>query len=233
MKRPLLVSVLGGSLILSLACGGIEAPPAAPAPSSTPTATATPAPSTGGTATAARQRYTPRLEAHCAHIERCGCEPKATCLDGMAMYDGAIPDGILDCMDGLSCDGMCDQSVLESCVMPYAEQLQANMRTKTTGGYCGQLAACGCPKAGCEAAFADVQPETVEFMGCAQRLSCPDLCPGEASALVPGVVAYDACLAPILARMETVHRTNMRIIRSMGGTGTRVVDQYGNTVDEY
>jgi hypothetical protein len=171
----------------------------------------------------------PRAKALCAKQEACGCND-AGCEAELAEFEGAVPDTAWACIIDQGCETLCTGEGTKACLAPVGDAFQANLRSSRIDRYCARHVQCGCALEGCRDNLGKVeQAEVIEYAACATRLGCPAVCEEGTKEVAAGMVAFDQCLAPILARMNTTHRVNMSIIRSIGSTNSRrVYDANGN-----
>jgi len=171
----------------------------------------------------------PRAHALCAKQEGCGC-PGEACAAELAEFERAIPEVAWTCIMDQSCDTLCTGEGTQSCLIPVGESFQAALRSARIDRYCARHAQCGCALEACRDNLVKAeQAAVIEYAACATRLACPAVCEEGQKQVAPGMVAYEHCLAPLLAQQNSTHRTNMAIIRSIGNTNSRrVYDADGN-----
>lgn len=171
----------------------------------------------------------PRAKALCAKQQECGCTGDG-CEAELAEFERAVPDGAWTCIIDQGCDTLCTGEGTKGCLAAEADAFTANLRASRIDRYCARHVQCGCALEGCRENLARAeQAQVIEYAACATRLDCPAVCEEGTKQIAAGMVAYDQCLAPLLAQMNSTHKLNMGIIRSIGNTNSRrVYDADGN-----
>lgn len=174
----------------------------------------------------------------CTHVAQCGCAEEECVLNLRAA--GQLPLAAFSCLAGLECPKVCakveeftQSPVYQACFDPKGwKALEVTEKAGEIARFCEKKKTCGCEEAQCvEGYTTNTSAFGQDLLTCFADLPCGALC--EPNAMQAGSQAHLGCIKPImdrskaqaatdLARMQSQHRTNMSIIRAMGGSGSRV-----------
>lgn len=194
----------------------------------------------------------------CSREQTCGCSKGVEACVKM-LVEADLPTATMACLAFQPCETYCESEeagmpgtkLHAACLTPEA-QAAAKTRFKESSvrATCTQVKECGCEERSVDQCTSDllVSLNNVpgQYFACINHQPCSELC--SQKSVEPGGVIHTRCMAPALAahkarekktagsllmemhRMQRMHELNMRIIRSMGGSGTRyrVYDSRGN-----